>query len=45
MLSTVAELQVPVIMMHTRGTPQTMTSREFTEYKTGDCIAEIADGA
>ena len=44
MLSTIAELQVPVIMMHMRGTPQTMSNKEFTEYKTGDCIAEIATG-
>ena len=44
MLSTIAELQVPVIMMHMRGTPQTMASKEFTEYQTGDCIAEIAAG-
>ena len=25
-------------------TPQTMASKEFTEYQTGDCIAEIAAG-
>ena len=44
MLSTIGELQVPVIMMHMRGTPQTMSTKEFTEYKSGDCIAEIAAG-
>lgn len=42
MLSTASHLNVPIIMMHMRGTPQTMTSKEHTTYSTGDCIAEIA---
>ena len=44
MLETVAALGVPIVMMHMRGTPQTMTSKENCTYKTGDCIAEIATG-
>ena len=44
MFSTVAELGVPIVMMHMRGTPQTMTQQEFTTYPTGDCIQEIASG-
>ena len=44
MLETVAALGVPIVMMHMRGTPQTMTSRKNCAYKTGDCIAEIATG-
>ena len=39
MLSTVAELGVPIILMHIRGTPKTM--QQFTEY--GDLMEEIAD--
>lgn len=45
MLSTVGQLEVPIVMMHMRGTPQTMASEEFCTYKSGDCIAEIATGA
>ena len=45
MLSTVASLGVPIVMMHMRGNPQTMTSAEHCTYKSGDCIAEIASGA
>jgi dihydropteroate synthase len=37
MLSTVAQLQVPIILMHIRGTPQTM--QKLTDY--GDLIGEI----
>lgn len=37
MLSLVAELRVPVILMHTRGTPQTM--QQMTDYQ--DLIGEI----
>ena len=37
MLSTVARLQVPIILMHMRGTPQTM--QQMTEYE--DLIGEI----
>lgn len=44
MFSAVAELGVPIVMMHMRGTPQTMTHKEFTTYPTGDCIQEIASG-
>lgn len=44
MLETVAELGVPIVMMHMRGTSQTMTSKEHCTYATGDCIAEIATG-
>lgn len=39
MLSTVAELGVPIILMHIRGTPKTM--QQFTEY--GDLMEDIAD--
>jgi dihydropteroate synthase len=45
MLSTVGALGVPIVMMHMRGTPQTMASAEHCTYKSGDCIAEIASGA
>ena len=45
MLETVAELGVPIVMMHMRGTSQTMTSKEHCTYATGDCIAEIATGS
>lgn len=33
MLETIAELKVPYIMMHMRGTPKTMQAAENTEYK------------
>lgn len=39
MLNTVAELQVPYIAMHMRGTPQTM--RDLTEYE--NLVKEITD--
>lgn len=39
MIDTVAELNVPYIMMHMRGNPQTMT--QLTEYK--DLVSEIID--
>jgi dihydropteroate synthase len=38
MLHTVAELRVPIILMHMRGSPQTMHS--MTEYK--NVVAEVA---
>lgn len=38
MLETVAELQVPMILMHMRGTPETMQS--MTEYD--DVVSEVA---
>jgi dihydropteroate synthase len=37
MLSTVAQLQVPIFLMHLRGTPQTM--QQFTDYE--DLVGEI----
>ncbi|MEG3894792.1 MULTISPECIES: dihydropteroate synthase [unclassified Microcoleus] len=39
MLSTVAELKVPIILMHIRGTPQTM--QKLTDYR--DLIGEIRE--
>ncbi|MEG5060585.1 dihydropteroate synthase [Microcoleus sp. A2-C5] len=39
MLSTVAQLQVPIILMHIRGTPQTM--QKLTDYQ--DLMGEIGD--
>ncbi|MEG5040522.1 MULTISPECIES: dihydropteroate synthase [unclassified Microcoleus] len=39
MLSTVAKLKVPIILMHIRGTPQTM--QKLTDYR--DLIGEIKD--
>lgn len=39
MLSTVAHLQVPIILMHMRGTPQTM--QQLTDYQ--DLIQDIID--
>ncbi len=39
MFKTVQELQVPIILMHLRGTPQTM--QQFTNY--GDLIEEICE--
>jgi dihydropteroate synthase len=43
MVDTVAELNVPYILMHMRGTPQTMTT--LTEYKdvTADVLAEMGE--
>ncbi len=38
MLSTVSQLEVPIILMHSRGTPKTM--QQLTEYQ--DLIAEIS---
>lgn len=38
MLSVVAKLEVPIILMHLRGTPQTM--QQLTDYK--DLVAEIS---
>lgn len=40
MLSTVARLGVPIILMHMRGTPQTMTSPEFCTYGSGASVVE-----
>ncbi len=40
MFATVADLQVPYILMHTRGTPDTMQSPENTLY--GDIIHDLA---
>ena len=39
MLETVAQLDVPIILMHTRGTPKTMQS--LTEYQ--DVVAEVVE--
>ncbi|BAY83685.1 dihydropteroate synthase [Calothrix parasitica NIES-267] len=39
MFSTVAELKVPIVLMHIRGTPQTM--QQMTDYQ--DVIKEISD--
>ena len=39
MLSTVAQLQVPIILMHIRGTPQTM--QQLTDYR--DLMGEIGE--
>ena len=39
MLSSVAELQVPIVLMHMRGTPQTMQS--MTDYD--DVVSDIVD--
>lgn len=39
MLRTVAELEVPIVLMHLRGTPQTM--QQLTDYE--DLIGEISD--
>ena len=43
MLATVAQLQVPIILMHLRGTPKTM--QQLTEYTdlTGEIIAWLSD--
>lgn len=40
MLATAAELDVPVILMHMRGTPQTMTS--LTKYDDDDVVEGVA---
>ncbi|KAK4047923.1 trifunctional dihydropteroate synthetase [Microbotryomycetes sp. JL201] len=39
MLKTMAELDVPVILMHSRGTPKTMSN--LTEYKDDDVVAGV----
>eukprot|EP00980_Cylindrotheca_fusiformis_P029920 scaffold24028_cov152-Cylindrotheca_fusiformis.AAC.11 len=39
MLSTVSELRVPMILMHMRGTPESMQS--MTEYENGDVSAAV----
>lgn len=39
MLRTIAEAQVPVVLMHMRGTPKTMAG--MTEYAGGDVIADV----
>lgn len=43
MIDTVAELQIPYILMHMRGTPATM--QQFTQYKdvTNDVINELSE--
>lgn len=41
MFSTVASLKVPYILMHTRGTPDTMQHPDNTQY--GDIIKDLAD--
>lgn len=41
MISAVAELQVPYILMHMRGTPATMASHSVYENVTRDVIAEL----
>ncbi|MBF2001310.1 MAG: dihydropteroate synthase [Synechococcales cyanobacterium M58_A2018_015] len=48
MLSTVAELAVPIVLMHIRGTPKTM--QQFTDYpdlikELATCLTERADAA
>eukprot|EP00550_Attheya_septentrionalis_P006175 CAMPEP_0198295056 /NCGR_PEP_ID=MMETSP1449-20131203/25571_1 /TAXON_ID=420275 /ORGANISM="Attheya septentrionalis, Strain CCMP2084" /LENGTH=688 /DNA_ID=CAMNT_0043995227 /DNA_START=297 /DNA_END=2363 /DNA_ORIENTATION=+ len=40
MLSTVAELKVPMILMHMRGTPQTMQG--LTHYRNNDVVSDVA---
>ncbi|KAK9475630.1 Dihydropteroate synthase-like protein [Lipomyces japonicus] len=40
MLSTVAELEVPIILMHMRGTPQTMAKQ--IKYENDDVVAGVA---
>jgi dihydropteroate synthase len=39
MLATVAQLEVPIVLMHTRGTPKTML--QMTDYQ--DVVAEVKD--
>lgn len=44
MLTVAAEMAVPLVIMHMRGTPQTMTSLECCDYKNGvvrDVISEL----
>ncbi|KAK9466140.1 Dihydropteroate synthase-like protein [Lipomyces arxii] len=41
MLKTAAELDVPICLMHMRGTPQTMS--KLTEYKNDDVVEGVAD--
>ncbi|KAK9375764.1 Dihydropteroate synthase-like protein [Lipomyces chichibuensis] len=41
MLTTAAQLDVPIILMHMRGTPQTMTN--MTKYTNDDVITGVAD--
>ncbi len=43
MFATVAELKVPYILMHTRGTPQTMSGLTDYEDVTADVIAELSE--
>lgn len=43
MLRTAAELKKPIILMHMRGTPQTMTSKEMTDYQSyGSVVTGVA---
>ena len=41
MLETVAELKVPIVLMHSRGTPETM--QDLTEYD--NVVADVATRA
>ncbi|KAK9458157.1 Dihydropteroate synthase-like protein [Dipodascopsis uninucleata] len=41
MLTTAAKLDVPIILMHMRGTPQTMS--KLTKYKDNDVISGVAE--
>lgn len=43
MFATVAELKVPYIVMHTRGTPQTMSRLTDYDDVTADVIAELSE--
>lgn len=43
MYATVAELKVPYIVMHTRGTPQTMSGLTDYDDVTADVIAELSE--
>lgn len=43
MFATVAELKVPYILMHTRGTPQTMSGLTDYDDVTADVIAELSE--
>eukprot|EP00978_Attheya_sp_CCMP212_P003103 scaffold6361_cov50-Attheya_sp.AAC.3 len=40
MLSTVAELKVPMVLMHSRGTPETMQA--LTHYRNNDVVSDVA---
>ena len=42
MFQTVAELGVPYVLMHMRGTPQTMTHENKYEHLVRDILGEIA---